>query len=69
MVQRAVGRILDDQAGEHLLAGIGIERFEWPHHRDGLAYVAYGLMAVMIANRAGACRLVLPACVHQAIVV
>jgi len=43
MVQRAVGRTLDDYAREHLLAGIGIERFEWLHHRDGLAYGAYGL--------------------------
>jgi len=43
MVQRAVGRTLDDYAREHLFAGIGVERFEWLHHRDGLAYGAYGL--------------------------
>jgi CubicO group peptidase (beta-lactamase class C family) len=43
IVQRAVGKTLDDYAREHLFSGIGIDRFEWLHHRDGLAYGAYGL--------------------------
>jgi hypothetical protein len=37
------GRTLDDYARDYLFSGIAIDRFEWLHHRDGLAYGAYGL--------------------------
>jgi CubicO group peptidase (beta-lactamase class C family) len=43
MVQRAVGRTLDDYANEYLFQPGGIHHFQWLHHRDGLAYGAYGL--------------------------
>jgi len=43
MVQRATGATLDAYARKHLFPSAGITGFDWLHHRDGLAYGAYGL--------------------------
>jgi len=43
MLQRVLGVTLDQYASAHLFSPLGVRRFPWLRHRDGLAYGAYGL--------------------------
>ncbi|HJU64508.1 MAG TPA: serine hydrolase [Gemmatimonadaceae bacterium] len=43
IVRHATGKQLDAFASEHLFRPLGISRFEWLHHRDGLPIAASGL--------------------------